>query len=292
MTRKTLVLLTIILTFVSSAQADSPEEKTAPEKPGWELVFEDNFDNETVLSPEKWIDAYRPGRAEYYALKSGKPSDFNGLKTNYVIENGILKLRIDRDLPKRKDVQTPCVSSIQTSRWTYNPETGEFGTLDKFTTKYGLFEVRCRMPKGSGLHSAFWLLQKGAREQEISPDGKRGKIGDGVVEIDIFEMQGRKVDARINDFNVHFTRNGHYEYRFDFDCSKEFHTWGLNWEEGKLTWYLDGKEIYTYVGPTPQSEMLILLGLYHNCGWTGRLDPNLPYPLDFEIDWIRVWKKK
>ena len=76
----------IILTFFSSAQADSPEEKIAPQKPGWELVFEDNFDNETVLSPEKWIDAYRPGRAEYYALKSGKPSDFNGLKTNYVIE--------------------------------------------------------------------------------------------------------------------------------------------------------------------------------------------------------------
>lgn len=292
MTRKALILLTIILTFVSSAQADSPEEKTAPEKPGWELVFEDNFDNETVLSPEKWIDAYRPGRAEYYALKSGKPSDFNGLKTNYVIENGILKLRIDRDLPKRKDVQSLCVSSIQTSRWTYNPQTGEFGTIDKFTTKYGLFEVRCRMPKGSGLHSAFWLLQKGAREQEISPDGKCGKIGDGVVEIDIFEMLGRKVDARINDFNVHFTKNGHHEHHFDFDCSKEFHTWGLNWEEGKLTWYLDGKEIYTYVGPTPQSEMLILLGLYHNCGWTGRLDPNLPYPRDFEIDWIRVWKKK
>ena len=105
-------------------------------------------------------------------------------------------------------------------------------------------------------------------------------------------MLGRKVDARINDFNVHFTKNGHHEHRFDFDCSKEFHTWGLNWEEGKLTWYLDGKEIYTYEGPTPQSEMLILLGLYHNCGWTGPLDPNLPYPRDFEIDWIRVWKKK
>ena len=65
MTKKSLILLTIIFAFLRSAQADSPEEKTAPERPGWQLVFEDCFDDETVLSPEKWIDAYRPGRGEY-----------------------------------------------------------------------------------------------------------------------------------------------------------------------------------------------------------------------------------
>ena len=154
--RKSLILLTVILAFLRPAWADSPEEKTAPEKPGWELVFEDCFDGETVLSPEKWIDAYRPGRGEYYAIKLGKKNDYDGRKANYVIEDGILKIRVDRELPKRKDVLAPCVSSIQTSRWTYNPDTGKFGTRDTFTTKYGWFEIRCRMPKGSGLHSAFW----------------------------------------------------------------------------------------------------------------------------------------
>ena len=293
MTKKSLILLTIIFAFLRSAQADSPEEKIAPERPGWQLVFEDCFDDETVLSPEKWIDAYRPGRGEYYAIKAGKTNDYDGRKAHYVIEDGILKIRVDRELPKRKDVQSACVSSIQTSRWTYDQKTGEFGTYDTFTTKYGWFEIRCRMPKGSGLHSAFWLVQKGAYQQEISPEGKRGKLGDGVVEIDIFEMLGAKVDERVNYFNVHFTENGHYKYYFDFDCSQEFHTWGMNWEEGRLTWYLDGKEIHKYEGPTPQNEMLILLGLYHNGhGWTGPLDPEMPYPRDFEIDWIRVWKKK
>lgn len=271
--------------------ADSPEEKQAPDRPGWTLVFEDTFDGAAVLNPEKWIDAYRPGRAEYAAKAHGKTPSFDGRKANYVIEDGILKIRLDRDLPKRKDVLSPAVSSIQTSRWTYDADTKEFGTYDTFTTKYGWFEIRCRMPKGSGLHSAFWLVQKGAYQQEISPDGKRGKVGDGIVEIDIFEMLGRQVEERVNQFNVHFTKNGHYSHHFDFDCSQEFHTWAMNWEEGRLTWYLDGKEIHVYEGETPQNEMLILLGLYQNCGWTGPMDPEMPYPRDFEIDYIRVWKK-
>jgi len=291
--RKVLISLSLFFSFFLSGSlifADPPEEKTAPVRPGWKLVFEDTFDGQTTLDPAKWIDLYRPGRAEYQAA-FGKSSDIIGRKTNYVIEDGILKLRLDKDLPKRKELHSPCVSSIQTSRWTYDPETKTFGTLDKFTAKYGWFEIRCRMPKGSGLHSAFWLVQKGAHQQEVSPDGKRGKLGDGVVEIDIFEMLGRKVDQCENDFNVHFTKNGHHTYRFDFDCSKEFHTWALNWEEGKLTWYLDGKEIYVYKGETPRHEMLILLGLYQNAGWTGPMDPAMPYPRDFEIDFIRVWQK-
>lgn len=291
---KTLILLTLFFSFstiINMVSADSPMEKTAPVRPGWKLVFEDTFDGQKTLDPEKWIDAYRPGRAEYQ-VASGKNVNFDGRKANYVIENGILKIRLDKDLPRRKEILAPCVSSIQTSKWTYDPETKTFGTLDKFTAKYGWFEIRCRMPKGSGLHSAFWLVQKGAYQQEISPEGKRGKFGDGVVEIDIFEMLGSKVDERINYFNVHFTKNGHCSYPFDFDCSEEFHTWAMNWEEGKLTWYLDGKEIHVYEGETPRHEMLILLGLYQNCGWTGAMDPNMPYPRDFEIDFIRVWQKE
>lgn len=289
---KSIILISVLCFGMAGTLsfADSPEEKTAPDRPGWKLVFEDTFDGAETLNPEKWIDAYRPGRGEYY-VASGQSSGFDGRKANYVIEDGILKIRLDRELPKRKTVLSPTVSSIQTSKWTYDPESKTFGTLDRFTAKYGWFEVRCRMPKGSGLHSAFWLLQKGAYQQEISPDGKRGKVGDGIVEIDIFEMLGRQVDEKINQFNVHFTKDGHHSHHFDFDCSQEFHTWAMNWEEGKLTWYLDGREIHVYEGETPQNEMLILLGLYQNCGWTGPMDPEMPYPRDFEIDFIRVWQK-
>ena len=45
-------------------------------------------------------------------------------------------------------------------------------------------------------------------------------------------------------------------------------------------WYLDGKEIHTYEGETPQEKMFILLGLYEGAvpGWVGPTDANMPYP--------------
>lgn len=286
MMKKTFFLLCFCLIPVSFLFAEGP---LGAEDSGWTLVFEDTFDNTDRLDENKWIEYYRPGRAEYKAAQ-GKGNG-KSTKAHYVIENGILKIRIDKDLPKRKDPLTGTVSSIQTSRFTWDKESKTARTIDKFTTKYGWFELRCRMPKGSGLHSAFWLLQKDADKQEYFLEGNRKKIGDGVVEIDIFEMLGAKVDDRINLFNVHFTKSGHYKFPFDFDCSKEFHVWALNWEEGRLTWYLDGKKIKVYEGETPKEEMYILLGLYMGSNWTGKVDPEMPFPRDFEIDSLRVWKK-
>lgn len=261
-----------------------------PSRPGWKLMFEDTFDQK-VLDENKWIAAYRPGRADYYR-QIGKGTGFDGSPAHYVVEDGILKLRLSEELPKRPSIHAAAVSSIQTSQYRYDEKTQTFSTDDRFVQKYGMFEIRCRMPRGSGLHSAFWLLQKDADKQEITVDGKRKQIGDGVVEIDIFEMLGKDVDAKVNLFNVHFTRNGHFRYSVPFDVSQEFHVWGLEWEEGKLTWYLDGEPIRVYEGETPQQEMFVLLGLYQGCGWTGTMQEDMPYPRDFEIDFIRVWQKE
>ena len=85
------------------------------------------------------------------------------------------------------------------------------------------------------------------------------------------------------------TLRSHYKFPLTFDASKEFHVWGLEWEEGRLTWYLDGKKIRVYEGGTPQHEMFILIGLYQ--GIFGAADPKMNYPRDFEIDYVKVWKR-
>jgi hypothetical protein len=53
---------------------------------------------------------------------------------------------------------------------------------------------------------------------------------------------------------------------------------------------LDGNKIRTYTGETPKEKMFILLGLYQGAfpSWAGETDPNMPYPRDFEIDYVRV----
>jgi beta-glucanase (GH16 family) len=37
--------------------------------------------------------------------------------------------------------------------------------------------------------------------------------------------------------------------------TKESHTWAIKWEEGRITWYLDGEPVHVYEGPTPEGTM-------------------------------------
>ncbi|HUT34191.1 MAG TPA: glycoside hydrolase family 16 protein [Planctomycetota bacterium] len=261
-------------------------------KPGWRLTFRDEFDGAT-LNDMYWYAAYRSGRKEYFK-RIGHASRWHDHNANWVLENGMLKLRISETLPARPNKSTRCVTSVQTSDHRFGATTREFQVMDKFAQKYGWFEIRCRMPKGSGLHSAFWLLQTDPTKQEYAEDGRRRRVGEGVVEIDIFEQLGKNVAAKVIDFNVHFTTNGAYQYRMDFDPSEEFHVWALEWKEGELVWYLDGRPVRTYRGETPQGKMFILLGLYQGAvpGWVGPTDPDMPYPRDFEIDYVRVYARE
>jgi beta-glucanase (GH16 family) len=163
---------------------------------------------------------------------------------------------------------------------------------NKFAQKYGWFEIRCRMCSGSGLCSAFWLLQTDPLDQEFTLEHRRRGLGDGVVEIDIFEQLGKDNAAGLNWFNVHFTESGHREYSAGFELSREFHTWALEWKEGELIWYLDGRRVWTYKGETPKKEMGIFLSLYRGADeFRGAMDPGLTYPRDFEIDYVRVYER-
>lgn len=264
---------------------------TPIEKPGWRLTFQDEFDR-PQLNDMYWFPAYRSGRKEYFK-RIGKESRWTDHNAHYVTEGGVLKLRIAEDLPFRPNKSTPCVSCIQTSDHRFGATTDEVQILDKFAQKYGWFEIRCRLPRGEGLMSAFWLHQHDPTKQEFTPAGGRLGMADGVREIDIFEQQGRYIGDTSSqvDLNVHFSENGHLRPTVPVDASADFHTWAMEWQEGRLDWYLDGCCIHSYVGPTPQEKMFILVALFQYSGWIGQIDPNLTYPRDFEIDHIRVYAR-
>jgi len=279
--------------------ADAPEQPV--QKPGWKLTFHDEFDR-PQLNDMYWFAAYRSGRMEYLdrlghkedLTLNRKPARWLDHNAHYVIEDGILKLRIDEKLPFRPNKSMPCVSCLQTSDHRFGATTKEYQILDKFAQKYGWFEIRCRCPRGEGLLSAFWLHQHDPTKQEFTPEGNRKKVGDGVVEIDIFEQQGRFVGdtTAAVDLNVHFTKEAHWRPKVDINWSKDFHVWAMEWQEGRIDWYLDGQVVQTYQGPTPQEKMFILMALFQYPGWIGNVDPNMSYPRDFEIDYVRVYARE
>ncbi len=271
------------------------------EKPGWKLTFQDEFDR-PQLNDMYWFAAYRSGRMEYLdrlGIKEDwsqvrKPARWLDHNAHYVIEGGALKLRIDEKLPFRPNKSTPCVSCIQTSDHRFGATTAEYQILDKFAQKYGWFEIRCRCPRGEGLLSAFWLHQHDPTKQEYKPDGTRKKVGDGVLEIDIFEQQGRHISdsGSAVDLNVHFTKEAHWRPKVDVDVSNGFHVWAMQWQEGQIDWYLDGQVLKSYKGPTPQEKMFMLVALFQYSGWIGNVDPNLTYPRDLEIDYVRAYARE
>lgn len=261
------------------------------EKPGWELTFHDEFDR-PQLNDIYWYPAYRSGRVEYLK-RCGLPQRWVDHNAHYVIEDSLLKLRISETLPFRPEKSHQCVSCVTTSDHRIGATPDQYCILEKFSQKYGLFEVRCRIPRGEGLLSAFWLHQVDPAKQEYTIDGRRKTVGEGVLEIDIFEQQGRYVsdtESKV-DLNVHFTEDAHFLHPLPVDVSNDFHVWAMEWEEGCIRWYFDGNVIKIWKGPTPQGKMFILLALFQYSGWIGNVDPDLVYPKDFEIDYVRVYRK-
>ena len=288
------ILLLLLSFFMKPVFADPPKETGS-----WELTFEENFDS-PQLDESKWFPGYRLGRLEYYK-RIGFPNEHGRgwpqpPLAHYVIENGIIKLRVTETLPKRAAVDAPCVCGLTSYIYRYNEKSGKFDDHIKFSQKYGWFEMRCRVPAGSGFYSAFWLHQVGAEFQEFSPEGLFQRKS-GVVEIDIFEWLGKKVKSGYNEFNVHFAPGkGWYDFNSGVDGSKDFHTWAIDWQEGQITWYFDGKQVRVYKGPTPPRQMYLLMALFYRgfpsqANWLGPLSPDTKYPIDFEIDYVRVWKR-
>ncbi len=266
--------------------------------PAWTLAFEDDFEGRD-LDLSRWFPGYRLGRVEYYR-RIGYPNEHtrgwqpNPPLAHYVLADGVLRLRVDRNLPRRDTPASPTVSALTSALYRYDERSGEFVDEVKFSQKYGWWEIRCRMPAcGSGAYTAFWLHSVGARNQEYSPEGVRRGNPEGpspAVEIDIFEWLGRTPGQAL--FNVHFTAHGSHVFECPCDLTRDFHVWAIHWEEGKITWHLDGRPVRVYEGPTPAGEMYLLLAMFQTGGWVGEIDPALPYPLDFDVDYVKVWKQQ
>lgn len=286
-------LIIILLATICGCKGIEEKMWHPSQDTGWELTFEDNFKGDK-LDESNWFPGYRLGRVAYYKQIGYPNAHTRGWQPNpplahYDIVDGILNLRVDKDLPKRDMTTSMTVSALTSAIYQYNETTGEFRDHVKFKQKYGWWEMRCRMPvSGSGAYTAFWLHSVGARNQEYSPEGVRQERS-SALEIDIFEWLGKKPHE--NQFNVHFTKNGSKLFECPHDMTEAFHTWAINWEDGKITWNLDGKPIHIYEGPTPTGEMYLLMAMFQTGGWVGEIDENLPYPLDFEIDYVKVWKK-
>lgn len=142
---------------------------------------------------------------------------------------------------------------------------------------YGLYQVCMKPIKNDGVVSSFFTY--------TGPND-----GTPWDEIDI-EFLGK--DTTHVQFNYYVNGRGGHEYWYDlgFDASQEFHTYGFNWYEGGITWYVDGSPVYTAPSADifPSHPGKIMMNVWPGTGvddWLNAYNGNTPLHAYYEwLSW-------
>ena len=171
---------------------------------------------------------------------NGKPFDCYWYKRNAYIQDGALRLIIDQKWNGNDG---------NTSDWQPGYSGGEFRTNNFY--HYGYYETSMKAIKNDGVVSSFFTYTGPSDNNPWD-------------EIDI-EILGK--DTTKVQLNYYRNGQGGHEKMIDlgFDSSQAFHRYGFNWQPGKITWYVDGKEVYSMSGDVPVTPSKIMMN-----AWPGK----------------------
>lgn len=211
------ILVICIICYFATTYSQTPTNDK-----NWNPVFIDDFN---TINSILWNipDKVFHGEKEYM-----EPQIY--LRQNvHLNDNGVLTIEV-----KKEDYYCNDCNRYY-SRYT----SGEI--MSNKTYQYGHFEMTCKLPKGRGFWSAFWLWND------------RNTVPCWYNEIDIFEMNGRNPYMTTN--NVHWNYdcprieganlNDIFEEQNCKDYSLDYHKYSLEWDPENITWYLDDKMIRT-----------------------------------------------
>ncbi len=166
-------------------------------------------------------------------------------------------------------------------------------TAGKFSQQYGRFEARIRIPEGSGVWPAFWMLG-----DDI------GSVGwPGCGEIDVMENIGRTPSTTYG--TTHGPGPGNYPgaglsgafSSGGAPMGDDFHVYAAEWTAGSVQFYVDGNLYWTV---TPSSlpagatwvwdhPFFLLLNFAVGGNWPGTPDGTAAWPQQMIVDYVRVY---
>jgi beta-glucanase (GH16 family) len=242
--------------------SSSDATPTPPIAGNWQMIFDDEFDG-TTLNPVWHTAQYWDHSVTVVGKGELEAYDASGVS----VSGGQLQLTARAD----DQYGVPYVSGlVMTGGDQSNP------AQPTFNFQYGYLEVSAKIPKGQGLWPAIWMMPASYQDQ----DG----------EIDVMEVLGGNTTQPY--FTVH--RFGQMEQHtlIGADLSAGFHTYGVDWEPNKITWYLDGVAVATCTNPSliPQVPMYPIMNLAVGGDWGGPPSSTTQFPATMDIDYIRVWQ--
>ncbi len=146
----------------------------------------------------------------------------------------------------------------------------------RYSFTYGTVETRVRMPRGSGLWPALWLLPA---DCESTP------------EIDMIEVVGSH--PRQASLHLHPADHGEpigRRYRLpEGTFANRWRTVRLEWEPGRLRWFIDDHKVWTVRGDlVPSEPMYYIANLAVAGDYGGAVGANTRFPAALLLDYVRI----
>jgi beta-glucanase (GH16 family) len=259
-------------------------------------TFQDDFD-EHPLKHGKWVPHYAGGaawpEAQYWGgarslLK--RQTKYNGEQQIYVdphyrglalrplgldpfrVRGGVLSIIASRTPPELQAAlfDNPYISGILT-------------TQASFAQKYGYFEIRSKIPVGTGVWPAFWML---------------ANSGGWPPEIDVMEGRGQRPGDLVmtTHWRIPSTQKI-VSCGFDFqlaDANLVFHNYGVLWLPDRLIYFIDRKPVSDIKAPVGFDDpMYMIINLAMGSKWfggVGVVDGETPQMVEFQIDRVSAYQ--
>lgn len=281
------VALLPIVSFCQTVSAYKPDSIVAA-MPGYALAWHDEFNIDGRPASANWN--YETGFVRNEELQwydSNNVACVNGL---LVIEGRKHQVPNPHYIENSKDWRKARPYAAYTSACITTKGLRQFG--------YGRFEIRARFDTAMGAWPAIWTL---GTQGEWPANG----------EVDIMEFY------RVNGIptilgNVAWGTAQRYKGKWntqrvplnnflkaDADWSKKFHIWRMDWNKDSIIISIDGLVINTTqlsqtinadsTNPFINKPMYFLLNLA--LGQNGGDPANANFPIKYEVDYVRYWKK-
>lgn len=124
--------------------------------------------------------------------------------------------------------------------------TGALNSQYKYESKYGYYEIRCKLPKAYGIWSAFWLMPIGDEFEEGNGDGKTAGNEIDVFEAPAYPREKVQQTVHIGGYGAgqRTVTNVKWLVNELGDLYDDFHTYGVYWNEDIYIFYVDGKVVW------------------------------------------------
>lgn len=265
-----LLTLSMMLCAVPNLHAVS----TVPESPGWQLVFQDEFEG-TTINPQYW-NTFDPNlSAQDYYFYANSPETIV-CPENVSVSNGMLKLHAE-------------YAPMQFGGATHDYRTGTLQSRGKVELTYGLYEAKIKMPDLPGSNPAFWLMphHDGTNFSFIG-------LGGTGAEVDILEHLYTDNDHYQTTVHWGGYESNHKSWTASpkpyMGSMHDWHVFGVEWAPSFLKFMVDGNVVATYTGEAvPYGPEFIILSLGLG-GWIGQPD-RAKMPADMLVDYVRVYQR-